>query len=318
MPFKFIHITDTHLANPGLKLYGLDPRARLDAAVANINKHQSDAAFAVVTGDLTHWGEPESYVNFAEAMGALKIPYIAMVGNHDKRVACLDGLKAAPRDPNGFVQGTRTTEHGLFVFLDTLDETSHAGEMCAKRLGWLASTLAAAPADMPFVVFMHHPPFPVGVHAMDEIALAQSAEFAEVIAPYRARTFAVGEAMYGHVGIPREDKATRRSWFARNFEFFGAPAALFCTVDRRMGPPQWSDLGMYLQNVMLLAVEAGLATCPQECWAMYPETVERFLGTPADRMLFCGMAIGYEDESEAANRLRTERAPEEEWLTLLD
>ena len=72
MPFKFIHITDTHLANPGLKLYGLDPRARLDAAIANINKHQSDAAFAVVTGDLTHWGEPESYTNFADAMGALK------------------------------------------------------------------------------------------------------------------------------------------------------------------------------------------------------------------------------------------------------
>jgi len=199
MPFKFIHITDTHLANPGLKLYGLDPRARLDAAVANINKHQSDAAFAVVTGDLTHWGEPESYTNFAEAMAALKMPYIAMVGNHDKRVACLDGLKAAPRDPNGFVQGTRTTEHGLFVFLDTLDETSHAGEMCAKRLGWLASTLAAAPADMPFVVFMHHPPFPVGVHAMDEISLAQSAEFAEVIAPYRSR---IRHLFFGHVHRP--------------------------------------------------------------------------------------------------------------------
>lgn len=187
MPFKFIHLTDTHLANPGLKLYGLDPRARLDAAIADINTHHTDAAFAVVTGDLTHWGEPESYGNFAEAMSALKMPYIAMVGNHDKRVACLDGLKAAPRDPNGFVQGTRTTGHGLFVFLDTLDETSHAGEMCARRFDWLAKTLAAAPADMPFVVFMHHPPFPVGVHAMDEIALKQSAEFAEVIAPYRAR-----------------------------------------------------------------------------------------------------------------------------------
>src|SRR5437879_13772207 len=82
MPFKFIHLTDTHLAGPGLKLYGLDPRARLDAAIADINKHQSDAAFAVVTGDLTNWGEPEAYANFAEAMAALKMPYIAMVGNH--------------------------------------------------------------------------------------------------------------------------------------------------------------------------------------------------------------------------------------------
>ncbi|HEX4695759.1 nitroreductase [Sphingomonas sp.] len=135
-------------------------------------------------------------------------------------------------------------------------------------------------------------------------------------APYRDRTFAVGEAMYGHIGIERADKAARRQWFARNFQFFGAPAAMFCTVDRRMGPPQWSDLGMYLENVMLLAVEAGLATCPQECWAMYPETIERFLDVPAERMLFCGMAIGREDKAEPANRLRTERAPEGEWLSV--
>ena len=132
---------------------------------------------------------------------------------------------------------------------------------------------------------------------------------------YKGRTFAIGEAMYAHLGIPREDKAARRAWFARNFAFFGAPAAYFCTVDRRMGPPQWSDLGMYLQNLMLLAVDAGLATCPQECWAVYPETVERFLETPAERMLFCGVAIGYEDPEAAANRLRSERAPVEEWLT---
>jgi nitroreductase len=134
-------------------------------------------------------------------------------------------------------------------------------------------------------------------------------------APYRDRTFALGEAMYGEIGIPRDDKQARRLWFARNFQFFGAPAALFCTVDRQMGPPQWADLGMYLQTVMLLAVEAGLATCAQECWAVYPQTVTTFLQTPAERMLFCGMSIGYEDEAEPANRLRAARAPEEEWLT---
>ena len=138
----------------------------------------------------------------------------------------------------------------------------------------------------------------------------------QLTAPYRDRRFAVGEAMYAELGIPREDRAARRTWFARNFQFFGAPTALFCTVDRQMGPPQWADLGMYLQNVMLLAVEAGLATCAQECWAMYPETITGFLDTPDERMLFCGMAIGYEDESEPANRLRSARAAEEEWLTI--
>jgi nitroreductase len=66
---------------------------------------------------------------------------------------------------------------------------------------------------------------------------------------------------------------------------------------------------------MLLAVEAGLATCAQECWAVYPETIRSFLGTPDERMLFTGMSIGYEDVSDAANTVRTSRAPSNEWLT---
>lgn len=132
--------------------------------------------------------------------------------------------------------------------------------------------------------------------------------------PYEGRRVAVGEAMYGEIGIAREDRVARRRWFARNFQFFGAPAALFVTVERGMGPPQWSDLGQYLASFMLLATEAGLATCAQECWAMYPRTVERFLNTPPERMLFCGMAVGYEDPDEPANRLRSERAPAAEWL----
>lgn len=133
---------------------------------------------------------------------------------------------------------------------------------------------------------------------------------------YRDRRFEVGMALYGAMGIARDDKTARQQEFRRNFEFFGAPAGLFCTVDRMMGPPQWSDLGMFLQSFMLLATDAGLATCAQECWAMYGPTVRGLLGTPPERLLFCGMAIGLEDTSAPANRLRTMRAPEGEWLTV--
>ncbi|MBX9813135.1 MAG: nitroreductase [Sphingomonas sp.] len=136
--------------------------------------------------------------------------------------------------------------------------------------------------------------------------------------PYKARRFQVGAALYAVLGIARGDRDARADEFRRNFAFFGAPAALFCSVDRAMGPPQWSDLGMYLQSFMLLALEAGLATCAQECWALYPETVGEFLGLPGERMLFCGMAIGYEDPDAPANGLRTMRADGGEWLRVLD
>ena len=126
--------------------------------------------------------------------------------------------------------------------------------------------------------------------------------------PYRSYRFQVGEDLYGALGIPRENKLARMMWFARNFQFFGAPVALFCTVARTMGPPQWSDLGMYLQTVMLLLREAGLDSCPQECWAIYPDTIRTFLGTPPERMLFTGMAIGWQDVSDPANAVRAQRA----------
>ena len=121
--------------------------------------------------------------------------------------------------------------------------------------------------------------------------------------------FEVGEELYRALGIPREDKMKRMMWFARNFQFFGAPVALFCTVAKTMGPPQWSDLGMYLQTLMLLLREEGLDSCPQECWAIYPATIRAFLGTPDDRMLFTGMAIGFIDNADPANAARPARAP---------
>jgi len=135
--------------------------------------------------------------------------------------------------------------------------------------------------------------------------------------PYNERRFEIGEALYSAIGIPREDKAARRLQFSRNFGFFGAPVGLFCFIDRRMGPPQWSDLGMYLQSLMLLAVDEGLATCPQECWSLYPQTVAQFVSAPPELMLFCGMSIGYEDTEAKANRLRAVRAPLDEFATFI-
>ncbi len=196
---KLIHITDTHLVEPGKRLYGLDPRARLDAAIADINAHHADAHLAVVTGDLTHWGEPEAYANFLEAMNVLVVPYTVLVGNHDKRPNCLAALAAAPRDSNGFVQGFHDTPHGRLVFLDTLDEWSHAGQLCPKRLAWIEATLEATPSEQPFFFFMHHPPFEVGVHDMDRIALAERDAFRQVITPYMGR---IRHLFFGHVHRP--------------------------------------------------------------------------------------------------------------------
>ena len=126
--------------------------------------------------------------------------------------------------------------------------------------------------------------------------------------PYRSRRFKCGEDLYATIGVPREDKAGRFQQFVRNFEFFGAPVALFCYLDETMGPPQWSDAGMFLQSIMLAARAEGLHTCAQEAWAMWADEVDAHLAPPEGRKLFCGMAIGWMDETAPINALRTERA----------
>lgn len=140
---------------------------------------------------------------------------------------------------------------------------------------------------------------------------------ADLWEPYRTNRFTVGEQMYATLGIARDDKAARLARLAENFRFFGAPAAIFCFVDRGMGPPQWSDLGMFLQTFMLLATEAGLATCPQEAWATWSGAVQEFVGAPDDEMLFCGVAIGHADPDAPVNGLVSERMPFEQWGTIV-
>ena len=136
-------------------------------------------------------------------------------------------------------------------------------------------------------------------------------------APYRDSRFKVGEDMYALLGIPREDKKARFAHLARNYDFFGAPAAFFCFVDKQMGPPQWSDLGMFLQTFMLLAQEAGLDTCAQEAWAMRSEAVSKFVGADDNLMLFCGMAIGVQDPDKPVNSLVSDREPLDVWAKFL-
>lgn len=135
--------------------------------------------------------------------------------------------------------------------------------------------------------------------------------------PYRSRRFQVGMALYEKLGIARDDHAGRERQMQKNFDFFGAPAAIFCFIDKKVGPPQWSDCGMYLQTFMLLAKEAGLDTCAQEFWCQLSTSVSEFCEAPEHLMLFCGVAIGHQDPDEPANQLVTPRCELNEFATFL-
>lgn len=147
---------------------------------------------------------------------------------------------------------------------------------------------------------------------MSELPKGEGTEYAiypsDLRPPYSERRFAVGEMLYRSIDVPREDKAARYKQYARNFEFFGAPVGIFVSIERSIVLGQWIDLGSYIQNVMLLAREHGLHTCPQEAWASFSRTVSGFLALPDTMMLFCGIALGHADEAAAINSWRAPRA----------
>jgi len=190
---KFIHLTDTHVIGEGL-LYGQDPSERLGAAVESINIEHGDAAFVVLTGDMTHWGDAAAYARFSDEIGKLEMPVHLMVGNHDDMLAFAEAFPEIPRDENGFVQTRFDTAFGPFLLLDTKDPKTHAGAYCAARQNWLRQALNDT--DGPVSLFMHHPPFKTGIAAMDRIMLQDADAIYDVIAPYKAR---IRHLFCGHV-----------------------------------------------------------------------------------------------------------------------
>ena len=131
----------------------------------------------------------------------------------------------------------------------------------------------------------------------------------ELEGAYEVRRQGIGEAMYAALEIPRDNKMGRLAWFARNFQGFGAPILMLVHTPKYMGPPQWSDMGMWLQTVMLLLREAGLDSCAQEAWAVYSKQIRECVDIPDDHIFFCGMAIGWGDREHAVNTFPVARAP---------
>jgi nitroreductase len=130
--------------------------------------------------------------------------------------------------------------------------------------------------------------------------------------PYRTRRYKLGEDMYALLGIPRENKPARLMHLARTFEFFGAPVGLFFVIEKAMGHGQWAHLGMFMQSVALAAIERGVSSCMQEAWARMRAPLASHFALADGEMIYCGMALGYADETKPVNTMRSDRAELEE------
>jgi 3',5'-cyclic-AMP phosphodiesterase len=195
---KFIHLTDTHLVEPGQALYGTDPAWRLERAIDAIEAQHGDAEFVVVTGDLAHAGEPAAYAALAERLGRLRMPVHLAIGNHDDRKAFGAAFAATPIDADGFVQYAFDAGGLRHIVLDSNEPGVSWGVFCQRRAAWLAEELSRS-ASRPVHLYIHHPPCRVGIPSMDRIALRDPAALREAVLPHRAR---IRHLFFGHLHRP--------------------------------------------------------------------------------------------------------------------
>jgi 3',5'-cyclic-AMP phosphodiesterase len=198
MRMKFIHLTDTHLVEPGREIYGLNPQVRLRAAIDSINREHADALHVIVTGDLAHFGEHAAYVALKAELARLANPVHLLIGNHDDRATFRIVFDDAPVDDDGHVQFAFTSRGTRFIGLDSNEPGVSWGVFDERRSAWLARELDCS-GTLPVYLFVHHPPLAIGIGAMDRISLRDPTHLHRVSAPHRGR---IRHLFFGHLHRP--------------------------------------------------------------------------------------------------------------------
>lgn len=127
--------------------------------------------------------------------------------------------------------------------------------------------------------------------------------------PYTSRMRQLGKDMYSLLEIPRGDERANFNQWGRNYKFFDAPVGLIFTIDKDLDAMSFLDIGMFMQNIMLIAHQDGLATCSQGAWNQFHTVTRRVLSVPDDRFIICGMSLGYADPRAPVNTLVSAREP---------
>ncbi len=198
-PVTFLHLTDLHLCVPALADSTLngDTLASFDAVLARIAQLDPAPDFLLVTGDLTHRGDADSYRLLANRLGRVAMPQMLALGNHDRRGpfgAVIRGEGGeAPYAHEAVIAGVHV------IVLDTLLPGRIAGALDEAQFAFLDRVIAARPG-LPRILGLHHPPVIEGEHApvWRHLNPADSARLA------RAREGqGVAGIFCGHIHVPR-------------------------------------------------------------------------------------------------------------------
>ncbi len=114
-----------------------------------------------------------------------------------------------------------------------------------------------------------------------------------------------GARRLGTLGLARDDAEGREKLRLMNFEFYGAPCALFLFMDGSLG--EWSifDMGLFAQTLILAAHSLGVESCLQASVTGYAPEIKKYLGVAEGKKLVIGISLGYPDDKAVLNTYRS-------------
>jgi len=181
-PILIAQISDLHITPPGVLAYGrVDTAAALIQAIETLNRHSPRPDLVVVSGDIADSALPEEYAHAKKLLAALEIPFVAIPGNHDRRLPMRQALPdPAYGEANGALNSVRHIGELDVLLVDSTVPGSSHGELEAATLAWLDAVLSAS-TTRPALLFLHHPPFNTGIVYSDAIRLRNADALSELL-----------------------------------------------------------------------------------------------------------------------------------------
>ena len=134
--------------------------------------------------------------------------------------------------------------------------------------------------------------------------------------PHRERQVEIAVQLFEAMGIKKDDKEKRMDWMLRGFRQFDAPVSLILTYDKYLEPAAISQfaLGSLAYGIVLAAWERGIGCVINGQGIMQSHIVREHAKIPDDQNIMICIAMGYPDNSFAANDVRSIRANNKDFV----
>ena len=91
--------------------------------------------------------------------------------------------------------------------------------------------------------------------------------------------------------------------------FYDAPAAIIIYNDKAFTTTRNLDIGLLVENILLVAHDKGLGCCVMGTFSTYSDLIGRIIKLPESKSIIAGLIIGYPDMNAPENSLPRSREP---------